>query len=68
LSGFGGWEELGLSVVGEADLPGGVVEGAVVVAAEQHQVVQRGRAAVGPVADVVGVGLPRVVRTPSQWF
>jgi hypothetical protein len=40
LSGFGGWEELGLSVVGEADLPGGVVEGAVVVAAEQDEVVE----------------------------
>jgi hypothetical protein len=38
-AGLGGWEELGSPVVAEADLPGGVVEGAVVVAAEQHQVV-----------------------------
>jgi hypothetical protein len=33
------WEELGSVVVGvEADLPGGVVDDAVVLAAEQHQV------------------------------
>ncbi len=60
-AGLGGWEELGLSVVGEAYLPGGVVDGAVVVAAEQDQVVECGRAAVEPVADVVGVAHHRRV-------
>jgi hypothetical protein len=39
-SGFGGWEELGSSVVGEACLPGGVVDGAVVVAAQEDEVVE----------------------------
>jgi hypothetical protein len=51
-----GWEELGFAVVGvEADLPGGVVDDAVVFAAEQDEVVEGGFAAVGPVDDVVGV-------------
>src|SRR3954453_4781619 len=52
----GGWEELG-SVVGgvEADFPGGGVDDRVVVAAQEHEVVQGGDAAVGPVLDVVGV-------------
>src|SRR5688572_21495381 len=54
-TGFRGWEELGPSVVAEPYLPGGVVDGAVVLSAEQHEVVQGGRAAVEPVADVVGV-------------
>ena len=56
-AGFLGWEELG-SAVGrvEPDLPGGVVDDAVVVAAEQDQVRQGRDAAVGPVDDVVGVG------------
>ena len=54
--GFGWWEELGSAVVGiQADLPGGVVDDAVVVAAEQDEVVQGGRPVVGPVHDVVGV-------------
>ena len=52
----GGGRNSGLPVVGvEADLPGGVVDDAVVLAAEQDEVVQAGRAAVGPVDDVVGV-------------
>jgi len=47
-----GWFELGLSVVGvESDLPGGVVESAVVVAAEQGEVVEGGGSVVGPVGD-----------------
>ena len=51
-----GREELGLAVVGvEADVPGGGVDQRVVGAAEQHQVVECGVAAVGPVLDVVGV-------------
>ena len=49
-------QELGLAVVGvEADLPRGVVEDAVVFAADEDEVVQAGRAAVGPMHDVVGV-------------
>jgi hypothetical protein len=47
-------EELGVVVV-EADLPGCVVEGAVVVAAQEHEVVEAGGSAGGPVVDVVGV-------------
>ena len=43
----------------EADLPGGVVEDAVVFAAEQDEVVEVGGAAVGPVDDVVGVAHDR---------
>ena len=56
VAGFGWWEELGVVVGGvEPDLPGGVVDEAVVVAAEQDHVVQAGGAAVGPVLEVVGV-------------
>jgi hypothetical protein len=56
LAGFGWWEELGSSVCGvEADLPGGVVDGAVVVAAEEDEIVEGGDAVVEPVDDVVGV-------------
>jgi hypothetical protein len=39
----------------ESGLPGGVVEDPVVVAADQHEVVQGGGAVVGPVSEVVGV-------------
>jgi hypothetical protein len=54
-AGFGGGFEFGLVVVGvDAGLPGGVVEDAVVVSAQQDQVVEFGVAAVGPVSDVVG--------------
>jgi hypothetical protein len=49
----GGWEEVGQAVGGEPDGPFGVVDDAVVVAAEQNRVVQAGRSAVGPVDDVV---------------
>jgi hypothetical protein len=50
------WSVFGSSVVPvESYLPGGVVDGAVVVAAEQGEVVEGGVAAVGPVGEVVGV-------------
>ena len=39
----------------EVDGPAVVVDDPVVLGAQQHQVVQGGRAAVGPVPDVVGV-------------
>src|SRR3954453_12460232 len=39
----------------ESGLPGGVVEDPVVVAADEHEVVQGGGAVVGPVPEVVGV-------------
>ncbi len=50
-----GWDELGVSVVGGAGLPGALVEVSVVVAAEQDAVVEGGRAALAPGHDVVGV-------------
>ena len=56
MAGLGRWEELGSAVVGvDPDLPGGVVDDPVVLAAEEDEVVELGLAAVGPVGDVVGV-------------
>ena len=52
----GGWDEFRESVVVYADFPGGVVDDAVVAAAQQDEIVEVGGAAVGPVSDVVGVG------------
>jgi hypothetical protein len=54
----GWWDEVGVLVGAEADLPAavGVVDESVVVAAEQDEVVQGGGTAVGPGGDVVGVG------------
>jgi hypothetical protein len=47
----GWWGELGVVVCGvDPDLPGGVVEDPVVVAAHEHQVGQLGGASVGPVS------------------
>ena len=55
-SGFGWWQEFGHRVVGiDADLPGGVVDDAVMVATQEHEVVEFRLAAVCPVSDVVGV-------------
>src|ERR687889_2148080 len=54
----GGWGEH-RPPVHDGDVPGGVVDDVVVVIAEQHQIVQGGRSAVGPVPDVMGVGPPR---------
>ena len=61
-------------VEGEASVAGAigavaVVVGAVVVEAAQQQTVgEVGPAALGPRrGGVVGLGLPPVVRTPSQW-
>src|SRR3954467_3782071 len=54
----GGWGEHRPPAF-DRDGPVGVVDDVVVVLAEQHQVVQGGRAAVGPVPDVMGVGPPR---------
>jgi len=46
-----------------------VVDLGVVAFAEQAEVVQVGRAVLrGPFEDVVGFGLARVLRTPSQWL
>ena len=60
VAGLGRGEELGSSVVGvDPDLPGGVVDDSVVVAAQQDHVLQAGFAAVGPVGDVVGVAHDR---------
>src|SRR4051812_44659922 len=53
----GGWGEHRPPAF-DGDGPVGVVDDVVVVLAEQHQVVKGGRAAVGPVLDVVGVGPP----------
>src|ERR1700712_1357484 len=47
----GGWGEPGQSV-GDVDFPAAVVDQGVVVAAEQHAVLEAGLAVVGPVADV----------------
>src|ERR687889_2653412 len=58
----GGWGEH-RPPVHDRDVPGGVVDDVVVVIAEEHQVVQGGRSAVGPVLDVMGVGPPR--RSPA---
>src|SRR4051794_2585996 len=55
-AGFGWWPEFGFSVLGiDADFPWGVVGDAVVVSAEQDEVVEVGLAAGCPVSDVVGV-------------
>ena len=52
----GWWFEFGSSIRGvEACLPGCVVDDAVVMAAEQGEVVELGWAAVDPVGEVVGV-------------
>ena len=52
-------EELG-SVVGcEADLPGGVVDGAVMVGTKHHEISEISGAVIGPVPDVVGVAHDR---------
>ena len=50
----GGWQEFG-DAVGYADGPVGVVDGAVVVAAQKCQVFQCGRPAVLPLDDVVNL-------------
>jgi hypothetical protein len=53
-----------LVVVGvEADFPGGVVDDAVVVSAQEDEVVDPGFAAGEPGGDVVGVGLTPFSRT-----
>jgi hypothetical protein len=54
----GRWDEVGMPVGPKADLPAGVrvVDESVVVAAEQHEVVQGRGPALGPGGDVVGVG------------
>src|SRR3954454_2926711 len=51
----GWWGEGGEAVVGDGDCPGGVVDEAVVVPAEQHEVGEGGGSAVCPEPDVVGV-------------
>lgn len=62
----GGGDHWGVTVRSDAHGPGLVVDGAVVVSAEQHKVVQRGDPAVRPVADVVGVGPARWAVTPGE--
>src|SRR3954468_10131182 len=55
-TGFGRWQEFGLVVVGvDADVPGRVVDGPVVVAAQQHEIRQVGLTIIDPMQDVVGV-------------
>src|SRR5699024_10407609 len=49
----GWWNELGVAVGGDTYPPAVVVHAGVVVRTYQHQISQRGGAAVGPVPDVV---------------
>src|SRR5215204_976374 len=51
----GWWQEFGVSVVADADLPATVVDDSMVVPAEQDQIVHVSGSAIGPVDDVVGV-------------
>ena len=54
-----GWGEVGSAVGSDVDLPAVMVDHAVMVSAEEHQVLQAGRAVVGPVADVMCVAPAR---------
>jgi hypothetical protein len=50
-----GWDEPGVAVGAEVDLPAAVVNGGVVQSAEQHPVIQTGDTAAVPRLNVVGV-------------
>ena len=68
-------ERFGLCPPVEADAAGGVsgrlvrriVGSGMVSWAEESAVFEVGVAAIGPADPVVGVGLPPIARTPSQW-
>src|SRR5689334_9227545 len=55
LTRLAGWDEPGVSVAAEVDLPAAVVDQGVVQPAQQHTVVQTRCAAVTPRLDVVGI-------------
>src|SRR5688572_20762347 len=52
---FVGWDEPGVAVSAEVDLPAAVMDCGVVASAQQHAVVDAGVAAAVPWGDVVGV-------------
>lgn len=60
---YPGWgNEFGEPVGGDADIPAAVMNGGVVIGAQQDQVVQGGGAAVGPVDDVMECPPPSGLR------